>query len=520
MGDSHAPERGRLMLSATQPARFFWAVVMVALAVTPATGDGPIEETLKSVVLIRTPGGLGSGFIVKERSLVATNYHVIEGETEATAEFLDGTAIQVSGCVGLSAQHDLAVLRLAEDGPAVPLVLLEGRADLGTDVFALGSPKGLAGSVSKGSVGAYRRWREVAERLPNELGHFGYDPDGTWVQTDTAVIRGNSGGPLVTVTGEVVAMNTLASSVQAGQNMNFSVAGSHLDVMLDHLWPIPLQLSLLPKQKDARPAAGAAAMGQRTKEFWDAMTRILGTKEVEEQETAIRLGDFIPAIRDIKPALPPAESERLMRQLAYLGKTETRKRDPKHPPSAADLVALYPKQFGGLTPAQIASVDHELQGAARLAQRRIARADGNIFGQMADELRQKQEDIVRKEQSYLESDSQAAARAADAIDSLDSSGVDPTLVEHSVRLATRYRRLALTSRALKVAFSRADVTADLSQKWQAWKDCRSDVREYENVVCPELKVRLERSYEIELGPLFLVTPEQAKLFEGTWEKRR
>jgi hypothetical protein len=470
------------MLSATQPARFFWAVVMVVLAVARATGDGPIEETLKSVVLIRTPGGLGSGFIVKERSLVATNYHVIEGETEATAEFLDGTSIPISGFVTVSPRHDLAVLRLAEDGPAAPLEFLVGKAELGADVFALGSPKGLAGSVSKGAVSSYRMWGDVVGRLPNEVGHLDYDPDATWVQTDAAVNRGNSGGPLVTLDGRVVAVNTLASSVHAGQNMNFSVAIGHLEVMLDHLLPIPLQMSLLPKQKNARPAGGAEAVGQRTKEFWNSMAHILGTMSTEHRKVAIRLGDFVPP-----PSNDPADQKRSEPSLRAKGLAR----------SEADRREM----------ARLAGGSHNINSENRWRYR-----------MMLDQQRYAAEQATRG-RAYLDVDCKAPATAARELDQLPANGVDEAAVEFCTRLATTLRRWSSAAEAAMDAAGRSSSSRlRQSAELEHLKSVQEDAIHLRDILGPEIKVRLERSYGIELGPVMQFTPEQEQLFEGTWRK--
>jgi S1-C subfamily serine protease len=106
-------------------------------------------------VLVRTPDGLGTGFVVGDGSIVATNFHVIAGASEAIAEFADGTKVDFDGYLVASPGYDLAILKLPRPAGQPPLRLQADRLDLGTDVFAIGSPRGLAGSVSKGRALAW-----------------------------------------------------------------------------------------------------------------------------------------------------------------------------------------------------------------------------------------------------------------------------------------------------------------------------------------------------------------------------
>jgi hypothetical protein len=104
---------------------------------------------------VRTPDGLGTGFVVGDGSIVATNFHVIAGASEVIAEFADGTKVDFEGYLVASPGYDLAILKLPRPAGQPPLGLQTDRLDLGTDVFAIGSPRGLAGSVSKGRALAW-----------------------------------------------------------------------------------------------------------------------------------------------------------------------------------------------------------------------------------------------------------------------------------------------------------------------------------------------------------------------------
>jgi hypothetical protein len=150
----------------------------------------------------------------------------------------------------------------------------------------------------------------------------------------------------------------------------------------DDLPPDPLEAAAVPMvMEDEAPVEMAAAepvmegAPELTPEEVDA--EVMGWQaENERAEQELDAG-LEAAAAEIAPdpALPDDESERLMRQLAYLGKTAARKGDRTMPPTAASLAARRPGQFGGLTPDQVAAVDEELQAAARLAQRRVMTAD-------------------------------------------------------------------------------------------------------------------------------------------------
>ena len=91
------------------------------------TASSPLARAIDSVVTIYTPDGLGSGFVVKGHSFIATNHHVVEGAQAIKAVFRDGTEIKVDGIYALAPQFDLAILHLATPSKAPPLPLELGQ---------------------------------------------------------------------------------------------------------------------------------------------------------------------------------------------------------------------------------------------------------------------------------------------------------------------------------------------------------------------------------------------------------
>jgi serine protease Do len=151
----------------------------------------------------RSVSSLGSGFVIDPSGLVVTNNHVIENADEITVNFPDGTALEAT-LVGRDPKTDLAVLKIE---PAAPLAAVPfGNSDsmrVGDWVMAIGNPFGLGGSVSAGIISAQNR----------DINAGPYD---SFIQTDAAINRGNSGGPLFNMAGEVIGVNTAIISPTGG----------------------------------------------------------------------------------------------------------------------------------------------------------------------------------------------------------------------------------------------------------------------------------------------------------------
>ena len=162
-----------------------------------------VREATPAVVKITSgPDGgpaVGSGFLVDRRGRVLTNAHVLDEGATATVTFDDGTEARAA-VLGRDESTDLAVLRVSEvPGHATPLPL--GRSAglaVGDPVVAIGNPFGLERTATTGIVSAVKRTIEA--------------PDGftiqNVIQTDAAINRGNSGGPLLDRRGRVIGMNS------------------------------------------------------------------------------------------------------------------------------------------------------------------------------------------------------------------------------------------------------------------------------------------------------------------------
>ncbi len=146
---------------------------------------------------------LGSGFVIDPSGIIITNNHVIEDADEIVANFSDGTKLKAE-LVGHDAKTDLAVLRVKPDKPLTAVKFGDSEhMRVGDWVMAIGNPFGLGGTVTTGIVSARNR----------DINSGPYD---NYLQTDAAINRGNSGGPLFNEKGEVIGINTAIISPSGG----------------------------------------------------------------------------------------------------------------------------------------------------------------------------------------------------------------------------------------------------------------------------------------------------------------
>ena len=170
----------------------------------------------------RRSSALGSGFVISEDGYIVTNNHVIEGADEVIIEFFEGGELEAK-VIGTDPKTDIALLKVESDTPLafVPF----GNSDtarVGDWVLAVGNPLGQGFSVSAGIVSQRNRALQGA-----------YDD---YIQTDAAINRGNSGGPLFNMDGEVVGVNTAILSPNGGSiGIGFSMASNVVTRVVNQL---------------------------------------------------------------------------------------------------------------------------------------------------------------------------------------------------------------------------------------------------------------------------------------------
>lgn len=207
------------------------AVVNISTAQTVSGGEGvplpefppgsPFEEYFKEFLeryrgeqQSRRVRSLGSGFVVDPDGLVVTNNHVVEDADEVTVTLSDGETLDAE-VLGRDAKTDLALLKVDVDRK-LPFVRFGNSDELrvGDWVMAIGNPFGLGGTVTAGIVSARDR----------DINAGPYD---AFIQTDASINRGNSGGPLFNMAGEVMGVNTAIISPTGGSiGIGFSIPAS------------------------------------------------------------------------------------------------------------------------------------------------------------------------------------------------------------------------------------------------------------------------------------------------------
>ena len=193
----------------------------------------PFEEFFRDFMEKQQPGdgqprrqrrgtALGSGFIISPDGLLVTNNHVIENADEIKIEMLDGTILEAE-VLGTDPKTDIALLKV---GPESSLPFVEfGNSDesrVGDWVLAIGNPLGQGFSVSAGIISA--RGRDLQ------------GPYDDFIQTDAAINRGNSGGPLFNTSGKVIGVNTAILSPNGGSiGIGFSMSSEVVEKVVKQL---------------------------------------------------------------------------------------------------------------------------------------------------------------------------------------------------------------------------------------------------------------------------------------------
>jgi serine protease Do len=185
-----------------------------------------VNQIGEAVVQVRTPSGLGSGFIINDDGYLVTNFHVIEGETQISVAVyhqrdgqLEPKVYKQVRIVAINKFEDMALLKIDDkDAPKFKYVVL-GSADslaVGESVFAIGSPLGLERTVTEGILSTKTR------EFDGEL----------YLQTTAQINPGNSGGPLFNMAGEVVGITNM--KITFGEGLGFAIPIEGVKYFLDH----------------------------------------------------------------------------------------------------------------------------------------------------------------------------------------------------------------------------------------------------------------------------------------------
>tara|TARA_B100000579_G_C22817886_1_gene848925 strand:+ start:138 stop:1967 length:1830 start_codon:yes stop_codon:yes gene_type:complete len=206
-----------LILTLSTPAKAAWWDFSPDCSKKEYSTKELTRRSKPGVVMISTNKATGSGFVVrhlKNQTLILTNSHVLQGANQITVEWPDGNQDQAEVALdggGQTTLTDLALLKIdGKEGSA--LTLKEEQATVGGDVIAIGAPRGLGFTLTKGVISSLR-------------------DNGKIVQTDTAINPGSSGGPLINSSGCVVGVNTLGMVDDVG--LNFAISSQTAQRFID-----------------------------------------------------------------------------------------------------------------------------------------------------------------------------------------------------------------------------------------------------------------------------------------------
>ena len=176
------------------------------------------SQSLPSIVMLKNDRSTGSGFILGKDTIL-TNRHVVSGRDPRFLITSPSGSKSEGEVVYIDRKLDFAVVKASGINRSSPLPLCYRSYPFpGQTVVALGSPLGLAGTVTTGIVSAVRSPQEGGDLkgiAPNYI---------TLIQTDASISPGNSGGPLLNNRGEVIGVNTWSSARGGAQNINFAIS--------------------------------------------------------------------------------------------------------------------------------------------------------------------------------------------------------------------------------------------------------------------------------------------------------
>jgi serine protease Do len=182
----------------------------------------PFNSPRKGGSTEKTVSALGSGFVISSDGYIVTNNHVVENTTDIQVTFTDGTSMDAE-LLASDKETDLALLKV-DTKKLLPFVKFgnSDSAKVGNWVMAIGNPFGLGGTVTAGIVSA--RGRMLAGRYDN------------YIQTDASINRGNSGGPLFDLDGNVIGVNSAIISPSGGSiGLGFAIPSNLASNIINQL---------------------------------------------------------------------------------------------------------------------------------------------------------------------------------------------------------------------------------------------------------------------------------------------
>jgi serine protease Do len=236
-------------------------------------------NTYKSVVLIRTPAGQGSGFLFNNSNTIITNYHVVTEETDIEIEYYDRTRTSAT-TVGSDPYSDIAVLTVSKSpADAQPLMFSNQSVSIGQQVVAIGNPLGLTESLSAGYISQVNRTLDIEPIIIPVL------------QLDLTIAPGSSGGPLLDLYGNLVGITNAGTDV----GFNFAVPVSIMSRVIP---------SLIETGEYVHPFLGVSVVALSPE-----VITSLNVLNVDEYQNGLLVMDVVASSPADEAGLTPAQSE-------------------------------------------------------------------------------------------------------------------------------------------------------------------------------------------------------------------
>lgn len=185
------------------------------------TAKGDIQKALDATVFLVTQdrngneSGSGSGFFVRP-GYIATNYHVIDDAARTSFKLVGTeTSYWIDRVAATDPAHDLALLKVSGVNVSELSLIDSDKVRIGEEIYAVGNPLGLEGTVSDGIVSGIRG-----------------EDNNKWIQITAPISPGNSGGPVINSKGEVIGIASRGYKADYGQNLNFAVPANYLKTLL------------------------------------------------------------------------------------------------------------------------------------------------------------------------------------------------------------------------------------------------------------------------------------------------
>ena len=170
-----------------------------------------VRRNIRSVVVVKTTRGMGSGFFINDQGLIVTNKHVLSNADSAQIKTSSGNIYKINRIVAIDDVGDLVIASTETPANEIsPVSLTSSIPDIGEKILIIGNPLGLEQTVSDGIVSAVRNSQQAVK----------------YIQISAPISKGNSGGPLLNMHGEVIGVATF--QYNQGQNLNFCVAAERV----------------------------------------------------------------------------------------------------------------------------------------------------------------------------------------------------------------------------------------------------------------------------------------------------